>query len=273
MLQISKYISPDIAIMHEELLAAYLSEDHHKPSVSAFEQQAILQHLDKEIHREHIYFTISLAENRIVHCNGVARWLGYADADFSLRDYLKIIHPTHAAMQGYYSMALLELLMHNELRLQFMQPVCASIIALKHATGKYIYCKRECAPFQLTEGNRMMEYLCYFHVIKEFSNESYHTRIYPGNGHDMHTGEKLLTLIRKKFSEHTNFSFQELRILQTYARQKESTSETIGEAFNIKKSTVDTFNKRILKKAEAFSRKSFSTAKEAALYFKHAGLI
>ena len=138
MLQISRYISSAIAITHEELLATYLSENHYKPSVSAFEQQTILQHLDKEIHREHIYLTINLAENRIVHCNGVARWLGYADADFSIRDYLEIMHPTHAAIQGFYSMALLELFMHNEISLQFMQPVCATIIALKCKTGKYI---------------------------------------------------------------------------------------------------------------------------------------
>ncbi|MBX2925687.1 MAG: hypothetical protein KF746_26050 [Chitinophagaceae bacterium] len=273
MLQISRYLSPAIAITHEELLADYLSENTYKPAVPAIEQQAVLQHLDKEIPREHIYFTISLTENRIVHCNGVARWLGYADADFSLRDYQEIIHPTHAAIQGYYSMALLELFRHNEISLQFMQPVCATIIALKHKTGKYIYCKRECAPFQLTEGSRMTEYLCYFHVIKEFSNENYHTRLYRGNEQGIYTEERLHAFARKKFAEYTDFSIQELRILKRHARQKDSTSKTIGKAFKIEKSTVDTFNKRILKKAEIFSGQNFKTAKEAALYFKHAGLI
>lgn len=273
MLQIPNAISPAIAITHERLLTTYLPEQHYKLSVSAFEQQTMLQRLDEEIHREHIYFSISLTENRIVHCNGVARWLGYADTGFSLKDYLDIIHPTHALIQCYYSSSLLELLMHNDIGLQFMQPVYATIIALKHKTGKYIYCKQECAPFQLTEGGRMTEYLCYFSVIKEFSNENYHTRIYPGNKHNAHTEERLHILVQKKFADHTDFSTQELRILKRYARQKNSTSEMIAKAFKIKKSTVDTFNKRILKKSEIFSQQSFKTAKEAALYFKNAGLI
>ncbi len=273
MFQVSKYILPAIAITHEELLTTYLPGDHYKPSVPDFEQQTTLRHLDEEIHRENIYFSISLVENRIVHCNGVARWLGYADSDFSLRDYLEIIHPAHAAVEGYYSLALLELFMHNEISLRFMQPVCATIIALKHKNGKYICCKRECAPFQLTKENRMTEYLCYFNVIKEFSNEIYHTRLYPGSEHSIYTAEKLLALVRKKFTDHTDFSMQESRILKRYAQQKNCTSEMIGKAFKIEKTTVNTYNKRILKKAEAFSQQRFGTAKEASLYFKKAGLI
>ena len=273
MLQISRYISPTITTTHEELLATYLPANQHKLSVTAAEQQAILKNLDKEVHRENIYLTINLAENRIMYCNGVARWLGYADADFSLRNYLEIVHPTHAAIQGYYSMALLELLMHNQINLQFMQPVCASIVALKCRAGKYIYCKQECIPFQLTKENKMTEYLCHLNIIKEFNNESYHSRISIENGFNSKADEKLLTIVRKIFAEHTNFSTQELRILKRYAQQKGSTSEKIGEAFKIKKSTVDTFNKRILKKTEIFSRQNFKTAKESALYFKNAGLI
>lgn len=273
MLQISRYIPDEVKINYTALLAAYLHENHHTQVVSASEQKTILQRIDEEIHREHFYFSINLAENKIVHCNGIARWLGYADADFSLRNYLEIIHPAHATIQGYYSMALLELLIHNEISLQFMHPVCSTIMALKHKTGKYIYCKRECAPFQLTEENKMTEYLCRFTIIKDFRNENYHTRIYPGNEDSTHADEKLLALARKKFAEHTDFSVQELRILKRYAHPKSNTSEMIGKAFKIKKSTVDTYNKRILKKAETFSQQHFNTAKEAALYFKHAGLI
>lgn len=273
MLQIPNYKPSPICMSYEGMVDAYLHDNHHTQVVSALEQKAILQRMDAEIYREHLYFSINLKENRIVHCNGVSRWLGYADASFSLRDYLEMIHPMHAPVQHYYGLSLLELLVHNEIDLQFMQPICATVIALKHKAGKYTLYKRECAPFQLTKGNRLTEYLCYFNVIKEFSNESYHTRIYPANKHSTHTEEKLSTLVRRKFSEHTDFSTQELRILKRYAQQETSTSELIGEAFKIKKLTVDTFNKRILKKAEIFSQQSFKTAKQAALYFKNAGLI
>lgn len=259
--------------MNHALAVSYLPEGHFSEVIPASEQQIILQRMDEEIYREQIYFTVNLKENRIVYCNGVSRWLGYADADFSIRNYLAIIHPTHAAVQEYYDMALQELLMYDQINLRFMRTVCTSAIALKCKTGKYIYCIQECIPFQLTKESKMTECLCHFHIIKVFDNENYHTRIPPENGYNFQTDEKLLAIVRKFFAGHTHFSIQELRILKRYARQQNSTSEMIGEAFKIKKSTVDTFNKRILKKAETFSQQSFNTAKEAALYFKNAGLI
>lgn len=273
MLQFPQYKPANNGINYADQLTSYLDGHAYTQVVSALEQEAVLHRMDEKIPHEFIYFSVTLAENRIVHCNGVARWLGYMDAGFSLRDYHQIIHPAHAPIQCYYSASLLELLMHNEIGLQFMQPVCATLVALKHKSGKYIYCKRECLPFQLTKENKMTAYLCRFTIIKEFSSEPYHTRIYPGNRHSMYIQDKLQALVRKKFAEHTDFSTQELRILKRYAHQKNSSSEMIANAFKIKKSTVNTFNKRILKKAETFSQQGFHTAKEAALHFKNAGLI
>ncbi len=273
MLQFPKYGPPAVRDHYADLLATYQRDNDENRLITADQQESLLQRLDEEIHLERIYFSVSLAENRIIHCNGVSRWLGYADAEFSLRDYLEIIHPTHASLQCYYSAALLELLTQNKVALQFMRPVCASLIALKHKSGRYIYCKRECSPFQLTEANEMTEYLCQFYITKSFHNEPYHTRLCPINGQDAQRDAKLVSPVQKKFAEYTDFSMQELRILKRYAYQKNSTSELIGKAFKIKKSTVDTFNKRILKKAETFSKQRFNTAKEAALYFKNAGLV
>lgn len=273
MLQFPQYQPEAIGINYADRVALYLGDSAGSQVVSAWEQETVLQRIDEEIHQESIYFSVDLAQNSIVHCNGVARWLGYRNTGFSLRDYHKIIHPAHASLQCYYSASLLELLTHNEISLQFMQPVCATLIALKHKTGKYIYCKRECWPFQLTAEGKMTAYLCRFTIIKEFSGETYHTRICPANSRSAQLNEKLHALARKKFAAHTDFSTQELRILKRYAQQKDCTSEIIGQAFKIKKSTVSTFNKRILKKTETFSGQSFNTAKDAALYFKNGGLI
>ncbi len=251
----------------------YLPSDHYSEIVSLNEQQSILQRMDEEIHRESMYFSVDLKENRIVHSNGIARWLGYADRDFSLKDYLRIIHPTHAPVQAYYAISLLELLDDDHMRLQFMQPVCASIVALRHKNGKYICFKRECTPFQLTEDNRLTMYMCRFTIIKEFSQENFHTRIYSTNANNIHMEEKLSILVKKKFAAHTALSTQELKILKRYAQQKNNTSEVIAKELAIKKSTVDTYNKRILEKAEIFCQRRFDTAKDAALYFKKSGLI
>ncbi|GAB3421726.1 hypothetical protein [Niabella aquatica] len=273
MLQFPQYKPAAAGINYADQVAAYLEDHSCTQVVTALEQNAVLKRMDEEILQERIYFSVNLAENRIVHRNGISRWLGYTDTDFSLRDYHQIIHPAHAPLQCYYSASLLELFMHNEIKLQFMQPVCATLIALRHKTGKYIYCKRECSPFQLTGKNKITEYLCQLSMLKQFSCETYHTRIYPVNSYSAHVDDRLHALARKKFAEQTSFSIQELRILKRYVYQKNSTSEIIGQAFKIKKSTVNTFNKRILKKTELFSKQGFNTAKEAALYFKNAGLI
>lgn len=273
MLQIPKYTLPITPQTHERLLSSYFGEQNYKPSVSSIEQQSILRQLDESISREQFYFSISLKENRIMHCNGIARWLGYTHTDFSLKKYMEIIHPAHVPMQAYYGMSLLELLVNNEIKLHFMLPVCITIIALKHKNGKYIYCKRECSPFQMTEDNKMTEYLCHFVVIKKFNDESYHNRLYQKNEDSLHAEEKLLSLVQKKFSNHIGFSVQESRILKRYAQQKNCTSEMIGRAFKIEKTTVDTHNKRIIKKIENALQRKFGAAKEAALYFKQVGLI
>lgn len=263
---------PSIVGINSASTAAYLSENNLPGTISDMEQQAILQSIDKDIHREYLYFSINLQENRITHCNGVARWLGYPDSDFSIEKYLKIIHPAHAPVQACYGMSFLELLKRNKLNLQFMQTICATTIALKHKNGRYLYFKRECAPFQLTDEKRMTEYLCRFSIVKKYNDENYHTRLYPGSTHNS-AEERLLELVRQKFADQIGFSVQESRILNRYAQQKNCTSEMIAKAFKIEKSTVNTHNKRILKKAETFFQQKFDSAKEAAMFFKKMELI
>lgn len=272
MLHPPQCLSPIIGI-NQALAAAYPPENHFSDVISDIQQQAVLHRIDEEIQREHFYFSISLKENRIIDCKGVTCWLGYRELNFSLQKLDQIIHPAHAAMEPIYGMALLQLIKNQEIKLQFLQPLFSTLLAIKHTSGKYMYCKRECLPFQLSETNKLTAYLFLFTIIKEFNQEPYHTRLYLNNEANSEIADNLSSLVKKCFLEHTDFSTQELRILKRYAQKKETTTSHISAAFKIKKATVNTYNKRIMRKAEQFSQQKFTSAKEVAKYYRLIGFI
>lgn len=266
-------ISSAYSLEYDDLLAAYLAECEGKLIVSEKERQAALQKMDHEIDFERFYFSVDLHDNKIKHRNGIRKWLGYPDGDFSMRDYSEIIHPAHAAVQDFYSLSFLNLIKSNQFRVRVMQPVCISIISVKHKSGSYILCRRECMPLQVTDQGKLTEYLYGFSIIKYYEGEHYHSRISANNHEGVFMNSQLNALVGHQFARSRVFSTQELRIIKRYAAHTNSTSDAISAAFRIKKSTVDTFNKRIIQKAEAFAKIRFKTAKDAAEYFRHTGLI
>jgi hypothetical protein len=272
MLQSSIIKQPGIAASHANLVAAYFQHRKESYMISVADQKAVLQRTDHLLLREQICFVIDFSNNKITWHKGIRHWLNYTEASFSIRDYNEILHPSHSVIQGLYSTALLEMLLHKKMQPVFMHPICKIILGIKHKSGKYVYCKSEIYPFQLTEENIMTEYFCQLSIIKDFDEEKYHFRLLPGQ-EQSYTNEKLAAVVRKKFTEHTNFSMQELRILTRYAQKKQTTSKMVGNSFKIKESTVNTFNKRIIKKAEDFLQIKFSSAKETADYLRKAGLI
>ncbi len=255
------------------LAQLYLPETILPAAISAADQQAVLQQLDTQIKKEQFYFVTDVRTGAITHCNGINQWLGYTDAHFTQKNYLNYINPAHAIPQGFYAAAFFDALISKQLTTQFLQPTCITTLALKNKAGKYIYCKRQCYPFQVTGCNKMTAYISEFTIIKELTNEEYHTRIYDEPELANHLNEILKKLVQKKFEDARGFSIQELRILKRYATAQNVTSETIAKAFKIEKTTVDTYNKRILKKAENIFGLSFGDAKKAAAYFKRVGFI
>lgn len=256
---------------YDDLVALYCAGSQGAATISIEQQQEIFSQADKEIKNEHFYFSIDIRSGSITRSNGITRWLGYPDTHFSFKNYQESIHEAHTVIQTYYGLALAELLLQDEVTFGFMSPVWVTILALKQKNGKYIYCKQECSPFQLTTTNKITEYFSRFTVIKEFDGEDYHSRIY--DGRDQRLEEKLRTGLQKKFEESSGFSIQELRILKRYIQNENVTSSSIAKAFKIEKATVDTYNKRILKKTEDLFRKKMDNAKKVAAYFKRMELL
>jgi len=264
---------PPLRSVYTQLLTTYLQSVTQDATITVAEQDAIWRLIRQEIVQEQFSIAINVLEERVIRCYGLSRWLGHHESAFSNRDYNEIVHPTHAVVQDLHSLALLELLLLNRIRPVFMQPVCISLVALRQQSGRYLYCKRVCFPFQLTTDKKITEYLCHFTIIKEFNQENYHARLLAPFAPADRLHDSYRSLVKKRFLEQVNFSTQEWRILKRYARQQETTRKMIGSSFKIKESTVNTFNKRILKKAEQFSQKKFSTAKAAAGYFSEMGFV
>lgn len=272
MLEIPNHPSNNMALNYDKLAAAYLPANYF-PIIPLGQQQVVLNQLEKEISNERFYFLVDVKENKITDCKGMELWLGYTDAHFSIKNYLEIIHPAHAFIQSYYGSALFATLMYATMPLQFMQPTIKTLMALKHQNGNYLYCKRECFPFQLSADNKMTAYLCSFNILKGYINENYHVRLFSVD--DKHVGNwlQILKMTNKIFEANKVFSFQETRILKRYSLNKNTNSDAISKAFKIKKTTVGTYNKRIIKKLETLTGQRFGNAKKIGEYLNAVGLI
>jgi hypothetical protein len=259
---------------YENLAAAYLPPGDNTGVITLATQHETIIWLNADAVNGHFYFIVDVAANTLLHCYGVERWLGYADKHFTTKKYNEIPHPSHALLQAYYGAALWQLLVDAQLSpLVFMQPVCATLIALKSNSGNYVYCRRLCSPFQLTAGGRATQYLCRFTVIGQFANEPYHTRLF-GNGHHLPTIEKAMrATVQKQFEKDAFFSPQELRLLKKYATDHSITSAAVADSFKISSDTVNIYNKRIIEKADKLFAHRFGKAKEVAAYIKRMGLI
>lgn len=236
-------------------------------------QSAYLKELDGQISKEKFYILTDVKSGEITRCNGINHWLGYPDREFSKKKFLHIVSPAHAAIQHFFAAALFSLFLEMAKDVQFLNPVFIGTISLKSINGQYYYCKRESVPFQLTAQNKIASYLSEFTIIKKFANEDYHLRLLNGQTQNIASINFLELSTKKNFETGSAFSFQELRILKKYAQSPTNNSQSIAKSYKIEKGTVDTYNKRIMKKAESIYCQKFENARKVAEYFKRLGLI
>jgi hypothetical protein len=255
------------------LAELYLPEAINIPAIPTPEQDAVLQELNSQLNKEQFYSITDVKTGEITYCNGINHWLGYADNHFTKKKYLYAIHPAHAVVQGLYAISLFDSLINKQITPKLLLPTCIATLALKHKNGKYLYCKKLCSAWQLTSDGKMTAYISEFTIVKAFAGENYSIRLWNEDDPLKDSNEVLKKIVQKEFETASLFSVQELRILKRYASLENATSEMIATAFKIKKGTVDTFNKRIMKKCENILGLRFSTAKKTAEYFKSVDLI
>ncbi|HRH61115.1 MAG TPA: LuxR C-terminal-related transcriptional regulator [Chitinophagaceae bacterium] len=250
-----------------------LPEPFYTHSVSEKEQQKEITILKNTIHYEKFFFVINHQKFITEHVHGVHRWLGYNDRDFTLMKYFSIVHPSHLVAQMTNVYELLEALIAGNWPVNFMSHKFISTVALRHAGGEYLLFKRLAWPFQHDDKNRLLSYLNEFTLVGAFNNEPYSARMTDSDGNTIDWHDELLHRTKQSFQKHTPFSVQELRILRKLANGNGHTSKEIGDMFKIKESSVVTYKKRIMKKAEQIFHQKFSSAKHVAMYLNEQGLI
>ncbi len=275
-----KSLSSSKILPPKELLATYkaqaarlLPEPDYFKMIPHEEQMRELEHLKETIHYERFFFVVNLHKMEIEYVNGVERWLGYRETSFDFLKYLTLIHPEHATAHNITSITLIEGLMKGDWNIEFMKHRYITEMALRHSDGHYLLCKRLACIFQYDDRRRLLEYINEFTIIREYNNDPFTVRATSDEGKNLVWLNEFLARAQKAFQEKNLFGFQELRILRKYAYNENISLLQIANAFKIQESTVVTYNKRILEKAEALYSKRFSNAREVALVLREAGMV
>ena len=248
-----------------------------KPGVSAKDQDAEIQSLKETVQRDKFFFVVDRPEGKLEHIYGVAKWLGYDETAFNLETYLSIIHEAYLEFLIHLVQVTTEFANSKDFKIGFRQHHYVVNIALKHAEGHYVWCKRSLSAWQWQYDQSkqiVTHYMNEFTVIDPYVIEitaEMSPRIIDAAGKKLH---KIEELIRQKSLDSVEnqkkfFSTQELRILRKIAYQPDITSKEIAQSFKTKVSTIHTLNKRIIEKGRAyFPDDSIHTTRDLALLLK-----
>lgn len=241
--------------------------------VSAATQQEEIELLKRTLHYEKMFFIINARTLTIEQANGVVRWLGFGEEQFTIEKYYSIIHPSYLAAQMAGTYELFEVSMSGKIPIQFMGYYFTDIISLQHAGGEYRLFKRLIIPFQHDDKSRLLSYLNEFTLIGHCESKPYCTRITDRLGNAIAWEDDFFKTIKSSFEKQAIFSTQELRILYKFASNPSVSSAEVAVMFKVKENTIITYKRRILQKAQFFFQRRFNTAREVASYLQEYRLI
>jgi hypothetical protein len=248
-----------------------------KPAGSATTQQEQddeLRLLSRTIGSERFYFVVDLPSFEIVISDGIQRWLGYYEKDFTLKRYWKLVHPGLQKSVHTIFLQLCEVLCRGKFELKFMVQRYSSLIALKHAAGHYVLAKRTASVFQYDVGNRLTQYLNEFTIIGEYNGEALSPSFFTDKGEvEKERGQIIMQKAIEQFLGMKVFSANELQVARLLAYQPGITQGEIAALMNLSVHTVDTYYKRFLKKSREFFVIEFASVSEAAKYLRNSGLL
>lgn len=231
---------------------------------------------------EKFFFVVDSLNMKIMHANGILKWLGYEDSTFSLDQYFKIIHESFMNSLIHLAGVVSQMANSKELQVGFRQQHYVINVALRHAKGHYVLCKRSLSAWQWgynKDERKVTQYCNEFTIINNQINEinpEIFPRILDQNSNKIVELEKQLHLnVSKAFEDNSKmFSPQEFRILRKLAYFPSIHSSEIAKMFKTQPSTIQTLNKRIiLKGRQYFQDESISTAKEVAILLRRNFLV
>ncbi len=251
--------------------------DELPEAVSSEEQQNELESMKEVIRHEKFFFVVSSNESRIEHTHGVEKWLGYNEQEFTLEKYLSIIHPSYLEFLTHLAQITFQIVSNKGFRVGFREQRYVVDIALKHAKGHYVLCKRALSPWQWRYDKIRQELTHYFNeftvtnpYLEDISPELF-PRILDVNGDKMFNLEDILRKNASLYFE-TNkifFSIQEIRIIRKMAYSPNITSSDLAAFFKNQIGTINTLKKRIIKKGRLlFNDPEIDSAKSIAQLMK-----
>lgn len=246
---------------------------NNKTMVPAEMQQEEIELLKGTFHYEKMFFVINACTVSIEQANGITRWLGFREGQFTIEKYYSVIHPSYLAAQMAGMYELFEFSMSGKVPVQFMGYYFTDMIALQHASGHYRLFKRMIIPFQHDDKSRLLSYLNEFTLIGQCNSKPYCTRITDRLGNAVEWQDDYFTGIKTFFEKQSIFSSQELRILYKFASDPSISSADVAVMFKVKENTIITYKRRILFKAQHFFQRRFKTAREVAAYLQEYRLI
>ncbi|HRH48401.1 MAG TPA: hypothetical protein PLP23_06610 [Panacibacter sp.] len=266
--------SNEMYIQYKAQSNRLLPELSYKKAVSEEQQKKEIDLLKETIHYERFFFVLNLHQMEIEKAHGVQKWLGYPDKTFTVQKLLQIIHPHHLAAHHISATVLIEGLMKGDWPVEFMKYRFASSVALQHANGTYLLCKRLNSVFQYDlPGRRLLEYISEFTIVGEYKEQPATARLVTENGDKLDWMAEVMQRLKDAFENRNLFGSQELRILRKYAYKPDLSTAELARSFKVKDSTIGTHNKRILDKAEQLFKIRFTTASKVAAFLREQGLI
>jgi hypothetical protein len=247
-----------------------------KNGVKIEDQNAEIISMKEIVKHEKFFFVVDAINNKIENANGIERWLGYNDEEFSLELYFSIIHPSYMEFLIHLAKISYQIANSTNFEVAFRQHQYVIDVALKHKNGHYVLCKRSLTAWQweFNSAKRVIS-----HYFNEFTVTNTHIedinpnllpRLMDVKGNKLFDLETLFKKNSIDVIENIKiFSPQELRIIRKVAYQPTITSAEIAISFKNKVNTIRVLNTRIIEKGKRyFNDDSISNVKELALRMK-----
>lgn len=250
-----------------------LANAKYQHAIPAERQKQEIEKLAGSMQMERFFFVINNETFELEEVHNVEKILGYNLNTFSLHKYIGIIHPSHKVAQMNYAYPLMEELIRGDWPLNLGSHYFIGNVGLKHANGEWLLFKRVSYPYQVSDKNHLLAYICEFTLINKFSNEPYISRFTDASGTIIDIQKKNSAVEKTAKKQVNPFSKQEFKLLQITAKHPGLTTKAMAEEMDIGENSIKTYRKRIKEKAEAIYQIKFNNTKHVALYLKEVGLV
>jgi hypothetical protein len=248
--------------------------------ISESQQKKQIEILKQTIPHGKFFFVVNVLERgEISHAHGLKEWLGIDDFTFSFRSYLSIIHPGY--LQTLYLLANAAHIVSNDknMQVEFMaNKYIIKLPLLSRKEGleneKYVTVIRTLSPWQIDGDNRTVAYINEFQLLGDYDEKrdtfspmvmkDYYSR-------DTKSEQDLRKIASKAFDK--PFSAKELNVLRLFAYEKDITVRQISQKLNCKETTVLTWNRRIMIKAQTIFNIEFKSSLEVANFLRGQSVI